>query len=96
MTTKTCGLCREDLPVTEFYRRTDSPDGLQGRCKECSTLSTREWKRNHTPAALKERTDRARKAAVESAERFREEYPEIAAAFVPADEYRDRLKEALA
>lgn len=33
--TKRCIKCGRELPVTEFYKRTDSPDGLQSWCKEC-------------------------------------------------------------
>ena len=33
---KVCkGICGEDKPVSAFYKRQDSPDGLQIYCKEC-------------------------------------------------------------
>lgn len=33
--TKKCPKCGRELPVTEFYKRSDAPDGLQGWCKKC-------------------------------------------------------------
>ncbi len=36
METKICSKCGRELPKTEFYRRSSSPDGLQPYCKECS------------------------------------------------------------
>lgn len=33
--TKKCPKCGRELPVTEFYKRSDAPDGLQGWCKQC-------------------------------------------------------------
>src|SRR3954453_19433735 len=32
---KACSLCRVAKPLTEFYRRTRSPDGYQAHCKTC-------------------------------------------------------------
>ena len=34
--TKHCAHCRQDKPVTEFYRDKHTRDGLQSWCKECS------------------------------------------------------------
>lgn len=39
--TKKCTRCGRELPVTEFYKRTDSPDGLQAWCKECFKKPTK-------------------------------------------------------
>lgn len=33
--TKKCSRCGRELPVTEFYKKSDTPDGLQSWCKEC-------------------------------------------------------------
>lgn len=33
---KRCGRCRQDLPVTEFYRNRKAKDGLQYACKACT------------------------------------------------------------
>lgn len=32
---KNCGLCGTDKPLTEFYKRKDSPDGYRNDCKQC-------------------------------------------------------------
>jgi hypothetical protein len=32
---KTCGHCGVDKPLSEFYKRVDSPDGYRNDCKEC-------------------------------------------------------------
>src|SRR3954468_18107569 len=34
-THKACALCGVAKPLTEFYRRTRSPDGYQAHCKAC-------------------------------------------------------------
>lgn len=39
--TKKCTRCGRELPVTEFYKKTDSPDGLQTWCKECFKKATK-------------------------------------------------------
>lgn len=33
--TKVCGVCRESLPLSEFYDNISSDDGLHSRCKKC-------------------------------------------------------------
>ncbi len=33
--TKTCSKCKEEKPVSEFYRYKTSKDGLKGQCKGC-------------------------------------------------------------
>ncbi len=33
--TKECSRCHRTLPVTEFYKKSGTPDGLQYVCKEC-------------------------------------------------------------
>ena len=33
--TKRCSKCGRELPLTEFYPRKDTKDGVQSRCKEC-------------------------------------------------------------
>lgn len=39
---KECGRCRELKEPTEFYKRLDSPDGLQRSCKACDKARKRE------------------------------------------------------
>ena len=44
LTTKKCSMCCEVLPVSDFHKCSKAVDGLQPRCKNCSTSYTR-WKR---------------------------------------------------
>ena len=34
--TKVCSKCGRELPLSEFYKKSTSKDGLQSYCKECS------------------------------------------------------------
>ena len=34
--TKKCSKCGRELPVIEFYKKSDAPDGLQYWCKKCA------------------------------------------------------------
>lgn len=43
MNTKTCSKCKQELPVTEFYKNKSSKDGLYGSCKKCHCERTRAW-----------------------------------------------------
>lgn len=52
MRTKVCSKCGKEKPVSEFYRRTASKDGLNASCKEC------------TKKAAAERRERQRKSMV--------------------------------
>ena len=40
--TKKCTGCGRELPVTEFYRKSNTHDGLQYRCKECQREALRQ------------------------------------------------------
>ena len=40
---KTCHTCKESKPVSEFYKRTKSSDGLQDVCKKCQDDYRRAW-----------------------------------------------------
>jgi hypothetical protein len=42
LTHKICGRCKESKEVSQFARRTKSPDGLQDRCRKCNTEVARE------------------------------------------------------
>lgn len=61
---KTCSKCKEEKPLTEFYKKKDAPDGLQYRCKECSKAGASEWNK-----ANKDRH-------YQSQRRWREKYPD--------------------
>lgn len=41
--TKVCSKCGRELPQSEFYKKSDSKDGLQSRCKECAIKSSSEY-----------------------------------------------------
>ena len=38
--TKTCTKCGRELPISEFYAKAGSKDGLQTRCKDCHDAAT--------------------------------------------------------
>ena len=38
---KICGKCKRELPLTAFYKKTDSPDGRQTMCRECSKIEAK-------------------------------------------------------
>lgn len=40
--TKTCRICQEVKPLTEFSKKKDNRDGLQGACKPCMRAKGRE------------------------------------------------------
>lgn len=42
---KQCRKCKEFLPLTLFYKKADSKDGLINQCKSCKIICNREWKR---------------------------------------------------
>jgi len=41
---KMCSSCKETKPLTAFYKRKVSVDGLQGKCKMCTKVSAYEWR----------------------------------------------------
>lgn len=44
-THRTCSACKQELPVTSFYSRSDrSPDSYLSRCKACQAAYNRERK----------------------------------------------------
>ena len=49
---KTCGQCKEDKPVSEFYANPPNKDGLQSMCKICHKINSADYKKNN-----KERVD---------------------------------------
>ena len=36
--TKVCSCCRQELPISEFYKKKNQPDGLNCYCKKCADL----------------------------------------------------------
>ena len=41
--TKVCKKCGRELPLSEFYKKSNSRDGLQSNCKECSNKMSSEY-----------------------------------------------------
>ena len=41
--TKVCSKCGRELPLSEFYKRSVSNDGLQSYCKECAIKMSSEY-----------------------------------------------------
>lgn len=65
--TKRCQKCGEVKPVTEFHKRSASPDGHQAWCKRCTAIATAERKAsqkpqntlpNHEPSIFDDKQDR--------------------------------------
>jgi transposase-like protein len=45
MKAKNCPRCGENLPITEFGRNRQTPDGLHYYCKSCAAERQRNWAR---------------------------------------------------
>lgn len=57
--TKKCNRCGRVLPVTEFYKKASSKDGLQDQCRECHNESVRrsyQKKKNERKSILEQST----------------------------------------
>lgn len=52
--TKKCLKCGRELPVTEFYKKSNAPDGLQYRCKECCREASRQRNKRESGGAISE------------------------------------------
>jgi len=50
VTTKTCSDCGLEKAGTEFYAKVGAPDGLQVKCKACTSRLRREYYANHQEA----------------------------------------------
>jgi len=48
---KNCCTCRQSKPLTAFSKDRGKSDGLSHRCKTCSTLSGKEWRKNNAARA---------------------------------------------
>ena len=49
---KVCGNCFQTKPVSEFYRKRASRDGLQNECKSCRTEICYAWVNRNNPKKL--------------------------------------------
>ena len=67
--TKKCSFCKKELPLVNFARNRSAKDGLQNKCRPCTTEYCRQWRLNH-PERFKEivntwnKKNAARKAEV--------------------------------
>jgi hypothetical protein len=60
MTLKTCSKCKQVLDLSCFSSHVKNKDGLQGSCRKCNRLSSKEWNANNKDSlALKRIKDRA-------------------------------------
>lgn len=58
--TKTCGVCGRTLPISQFYKNSATPDGIDYRCKECNLKQQRKTKTENRKATnIKEFSDEA-------------------------------------
>lgn len=48
MQTATCSKCHRNLPVSDFYRRSDRASGHKSRCKKCDSRATMESRAKRT------------------------------------------------
>ena len=95
---KTCTLCKESKELSEFYKRTVSPDGVDCRCKPCrlwSSNSTRDKAKNLAKALQwqRENKDRANKKSADWRAKNRDRRNEIARAWAARnpDKRRDAV-----
>lgn len=47
MSSKECSKCGKDKPLSEYYRRADSPDGYRSYCKQCKNTQQKKWDKNN-------------------------------------------------
>ena len=66
--TKSCNHCNKSKPISEFYKKTKSKDGLQAKCKSCVKIVNKnfrktnpkyqvDWQRTNSPRWNKYVTD---------------------------------------
>lgn len=69
--TKKCSRCGRELPVTEFYIRSNAPDGLQSWCKECFRKAEKQQRKRESGGACSDdlKTYTARQLMEELAKR---------------------------
>ena len=52
ITSKLCDRCKQELPVSAFYRKSTSKDGYQHYCKECINRYRKEGRKSKKPPML--------------------------------------------
>lgn len=69
--TKRCCGCKQEKPASEFYGDKRKRDGLQGRCKPCTSIKNAEYKAKHPEYFRKQcRINYTAKYRHENAERY--------------------------
>lgn len=79
---KLCKDCERIKPVSEFCKRTDSPDGFNRVCKECAGVRLRSWRADNHEGELARAKERRQEKARErrcsgTPPASRERYPVI-------------------
>lgn len=59
---KTCRLCYQTKPITEFYKNSANRDGLDTRCKTCTKVANRRYRMSPRGRAMRT-TKTGRKSA---------------------------------
>lgn len=68
MSEKTCSVCKQSKPITDFHKRRNRGCGREGRCADCMNARYRQWRRDNIERALirearsRERNYEARRA----------------------------------
>lgn len=85
MESKFCSKCYADLPVSEYHKRSASPDGLQDKCKDCSRTAAIEARRHrlerdpeHDKKVKQTWYNKNRERSVARAKQYRIDHPEWA------------------
>jgi hypothetical protein len=47
MSVKNCSKCNQTKDISNFCKHKDSKDGLQSNCKQCASISSKQWKINN-------------------------------------------------
>jgi len=69
LTSKICRRCKKDLPIEQFYKSRNNPDGVDFQCKECNRAGQKAYKAmkaQETPEETEAREARSAAKKVES------------------------------
>ena len=47
METKVCSICKRELPLTMYYKRQETKDGLRKECKDCVKIRVEKYRNEH-------------------------------------------------
>lgn len=57
MSKKQCSKCRDWLPLSQFSKNSQTPDGLAYYCRLCNAEKQREWKNDHPEEVREAKAD---------------------------------------